>query len=151
NHNRRIIETMLIIVVLGMTMLFTRMHEHRLLALNLYYLPVIISGYYLGRSSAGILALFSTLTVTISTLIWPEAMAAHNSAPAIAMAITLWAAVLGLAAILIGTLCDERASTVSELQRAYVGIAEVLSKYLHGSDPRNDTRAARVARLGQQM
>ncbi len=150
-RNRRTLEIMMIIIVLGMTALFTRMRDHRLLSLNLFYLPVILSGYFLGRFSAGILALFSALTVTIASLIFPHPFASYGSPVLIGLALTIWSAILGLAAILIGTLCDERATTVSDLQRAYVGIAEVLSKYLHGSDPKNNTRAARVAQLSQTI
>lgn len=146
-RGRRSLEIMLIVVVIGMTTLFILMREHRLLALNLFYLPVIISGYFLGRYSAGVLALLSALTVTVSTILFPQQFASYVTPTEIAITLTLWSAVLGLAAILIGTLCDERASTVSELQRAYVGMAEVLSRYLHGNDPQNSSRAQRVARL----
>ncbi len=151
-RNRRIVEIMLIVVVLGMAALFVKMGSHRLVALNLFYLPVIVTGYFLGRFSAGVLALFSALAVTIATLVGAQGgFAAYDTPIAMALALTLWAAVLGLAAILIGTLCDEREATVRELQSAYVGIAEVLYSYLQGSDPREETATARVARLAQHI
>jgi response regulator RpfG family c-di-GMP phosphodiesterase len=52
-------------------------------------------------------------------------------------------------AILTGTLCDQRAATVKELHRAYVGVVEVLSKYLQGANPRAKVRSTRVAELSQ--
>lgn len=151
-RNRRVAEAMFLVVVLGMSALYSVMGENRLLALNLFYLPVILAGFYLGRFNAGVLALFSVLAVTIATLGGrPQAFAAYDSPVMIGLALTLWSAVLGLAAILVGTLCDERAATVHELQRAYVGIAEVLSKYLQGSDPKQSTPTGRVAQLSQQV
>ncbi len=146
-RSRVTLEVMLVIVVVGMAALFIRMGEHRLLALNLFYLPVIVSGFFLGRFSAGVLALFSAIAVTIASLLFPNSLATYTNPLHVAIVLTLWSAVLGLSAIMIGTLCDERAATVSELKRAYVGIAEVLSRYLHGNDPRNESRVQRVARL----
>ncbi len=150
-RSKLLLEFMLINIVLGMTMLFVIMCEHRLLALNLFYLPVIVSGYFLGRFCAGVLALFSALLVTIATLVFPTHFVALDSAVGVALALTLWSAILGLAAIVVGTLCDERAATVMELHRAYVGIAEVLSRYLQGFDPKRDSRTRRVACLSQRI
>ncbi|MFQ5416903.1 MAG: HD-GYP domain-containing protein, partial [Myxococcota bacterium] len=64
---------------------------------------------------------------------------------------TVWAAVLGLTALLVGTLCDERASKVEELKIAYIGVVEVLSKYLQGANPRMKARSERVAELSQAV
>jgi len=63
--------------------------------------------------------------------------------------LTIWVAVLGLTAILVGTLCDERAATLHDLQKAYVGVVEVLSKYLQSANPRLKARSERVAELSQ--
>src|SRR5262245_5369874 len=145
---RVLLEVMLMMIVIATATLFARMGAYRMLALNLFFLPVILSGYFLGRFSAGILALLSSLSVVIMTVLSSGPFfGAHDSPITVGLALTLWSAVLGLAAILIGSLCDERAATVSELQRAYVGIAEVLARYLHGSDPRSDTPVGRVAKL----
>src|SRR5262245_2930561 len=149
---RLLLEVLLMVVVLATAILFARMGAYRMLALNLFFLPVIVSGYFLGRFSAGILALLSSLSVVIMTVLSPgPSLGAHDSAITLGLALTLWSAVLGLAAILIGSLCDERAATVAELQRAYVGIAEVLARYLHGSDPKSDTPVGRIAKLSEQI
>jgi response regulator RpfG family c-di-GMP phosphodiesterase len=67
----------------------------------------------------------------------------------IGLAITVWAAVLGLTAILVGTLCDERGAKVDELHEAYVGVVEVLSRYLQSADPRVKARSTRIAEMCQ--
>lgn len=149
---RLTLEAMLIVITLGMSLLFTLMGEHRLMTLNLFYLPVILSGYYLGRTRAGILALLSALTITIAATIAPTPTVATTASPLVtSVALVVWSASLGLAALLVGTLCDERASTLSELQRAYVGVAEVLARYLQGARGNTQPQSLRVAELSRSI
>ena len=60
----------------------------------------------------------------------PTEFAAYVSPMVIYLILGVWGAVLGLSAILVGTLCDERAARINELHEAYVGVAEVLSRYM---------------------
>lgn len=155
NTDRRAFEFMLIAIVLGMSAVAFQLGGYKLVVLNLFYLPIILSGYYLGRASACLLALLCTLAVTVVTAIDPAGLAAYFSPLLGGLSLAVWAAVLALVAILVGTLCDEREKTVDELHQAYVGVVEVLSKYLQGGNPRVKTRSVRVAELtqlvGQEM
>lgn len=146
---RHVLEIMLIVVALGMTTLFTQMGPYRAIVLHLFFLPIVVSGYFLGRTSSGVLALFCALAVTIAATLFPGDFAAFSTPVLVGLALTVWAAVLGLTAILSGTLCDERATTVRELHKAYVGVVEVLSKYLQGGNPRSKARSTRIAELSQ--
>ncbi|HUU81865.1 MAG TPA: HD domain-containing phosphohydrolase [Phycisphaerae bacterium] len=148
---RHVFEIMLIVLVLGMTMLFAMMGQHGLLALNLFFLPVLLCGYFLGRGSAGVMALLSVLAVTIAATWFLPRFGAYDTPVMVGLALTIWAAVLGLAAILMGTLCDERHRTVNELHRAYVGVVEVLFKYLQSSNPQTKARSIRVSELCQRV
>lgn len=150
-RERRIFEIMLVIVTVGMTYLVYRMGGYKLVALNLFFLPIVLSGYYLGRTSAGILALFCALAVTVATTLDPSGFAAYSSPITIGLALTVWAAVLGMTAILVGTLCDERAAKVNELHEAYVGVVEVLSRYLQTGDPKVKGKPIRVAEMCQSV
>ena len=150
-NDRTTLEIFLIIVTLGAAVLFAQMGEYKTVALNLFYLPIIVSAYFLGRTSAGVLALLCVLTVTITTTTVSSGFGAFDTPLMIGLMLTIWGAVLGLVAILVGTLCDQRASTVRELHRAYVGVVEVLSKYLQGGNPRNKNRSVRVAELSQMV
>ncbi len=148
---RLVLEIMFVIVTIGMTFLLFRMGGYKMVVLNLFYLPIVLSGYYLGRTHAGVLALFCVLAVTIVTTLDASAFATFNSPVMIGLALTVWAAVLGLTAILVGTLCDERAKTVEELHVAYVGVVEVLSKYLQSANPKVQDRSTRIAQLSQSV
>jgi hypothetical protein len=150
--DRRAFEIMLIVVVLATTVLLTRMGVHRTVVLNLFYLPIVLTGYYLGRYSAGTLAFFAILCVTIATALDSTGLAATYASPVmIGLVLTVWAAVLGLTALLTGTLCDERAATVKELHEAYVGVVEVVSKYLQGSESKGIRRSTRVAEICERV
>ena len=146
---RRIFECMLVLVTVGMTYLVYQMGGYKLVALNLFFLPIVLSGYYLGRNSAGVLALFCALAVTVATTMDPSGFAAYTHPIMMGLSLTVWAAVLGLTAILVGTLCDERSAKVDELHEAYVGVVEVLAKYLQSGNPKMKTRAVRLAELCQ--
>lgn len=147
--DRGVFEVMLIVVTLGMTYLLYRMGGYKMVALNLFFLPIVLSGYYLGRTSAGILALFCTLSVSIATTLDSTGFASYSNPVMVGLALTVWAAVLGLTAILVGTLCDERAAKIDELHEAYVGVVEVLSKYLQSGNPKLKARSVRIAELCQ--
>ncbi len=149
--DRRVFEIMLVVLTVGMTFLLYKLGGYKMVALNLYFLPIVLSGYYLGRSSAGILALFCALTVTVVVTLDSTGLAAYDSPVVVALALTTWAAVLGLTAILVGTLCDQRAETVGELEVAYVGVIEVLSRYLQSANPKFKAKSVRVAERAQHV
>ena len=149
--NRRVLEVMLILIVLGMAGMVSQMGGYKMVVLSLFFMPIVLSGYYLGRSSACVLALFSALSVTIAVAWDATAFAALDMPIMIGLAIVLWAATLGLTAILVGTLCDERARTVGELHEAYVGVVDVLAKYLQSAHSGVKARSHRVAELSQEV
>lgn len=149
--HRLAFEVMLMVVVISMAGLFLRLGQHGMVGLNLFFLPVILSGYFLGRSAAGVLALLSAISVTIAASFIGANFSGFNSPLMVGLGLAIWAAVLGLVALLMGTLCDERMRSVKELQKAYVGVVEVLSKYLQSANPRVKDRSTRVAELSQQI
>lgn len=149
SRERRFFEVMLVFVVCGMACLAAQLGQYKLVALNLFFLPIILDAYFRGRTSSCILALLAVLAVTIVTVLDPTGLTARYTPIISGLALALWAAVLGIAAILVGTLCDERARTVRELHQAYVGVVEVLTKYLQGGNPNVKARSIRVAELCQ--
>lgn len=151
SRERSILEIMLMIVVIGMTYLMLRMGGYKAVALNLFFLPIVLSGYYLGRAHAGVLALFTALLVTIATILDSTGYAAYISTFTIGLALIIWAGILGLTALLVGTLCDERAAKADELHEAYIGVVEVMSKYLQSGNPRVKARSVRTAEIAQMV
>lgn len=148
---QRFLEFALIVICIGLACLLHIVSGYKMVVLNLFYLPIVLAAFFLGRYRAGVLALFSVIAATVVAALSLGDFAAHTSATTIALALTVWAAVLGLNAILVGTLSDERAEKLAELHDAYVGVVEVLSRYLSNADPSMKDRAQRISELSQKV
>jgi response regulator RpfG family c-di-GMP phosphodiesterase len=81
----------------------------------------------------------------------PGEFGGSQSIVVVGLSMLIWGAVLCLSALLVGSLSDERNAKVRELHEAYVGVVEVLSKYLQSANPRLKDRATRVAELCQKV
>lgn len=145
------LEISLIIISLGLTSLMWSMTGYKLVVLNLFYLPVVLAGFFLGRYRAGVLASFSVMAASVVTALNLNDFAAFSSPLVVALAVTLWAAVLGLVALLVGTLSDERNRTLQDLHEAHVGVVEVLARYLQSAHPKLKDRSKRVAHLSEAV
>src|SRR5579871_6608455 len=145
------LEIALIIVSLGLTCLMWMLTGYKLVVLNLFYLPVVLAGFFLGRYRAGVLASFSVIAASIVAALNLHDFAAYSSPLVVGLAVTLWAAVLGLVAILVGTLSDERNRTLRDLHEAHVGVVEVLARYLQSAHPKLKDRSKRIAELSEAV
>ena len=145
------LEIALIIVTLGLTCLMWNLTGYKLIVLNLFYLPVVLAGFFLGRYRAGVLASLAVLSASIVTAMNLNDFAAFNSPLIVGLSVSLWAAVLGLVALLVGTLSDERTQTLKHLHEAHVGVVEVLARYLQSAHPKLKDRSQRVAELSESV
>lgn len=150
-RDRHWFEIFLTLIVLATAALMVFIGPFKAVVLHLFFLPIVLAGYFVGRANAGVLALLSVLVVTIVTILSPTGFGSFEAPVLVGLAVTIWGAVLGLTAILVGTLCDTRAATVEELHTAYVGVVEVLSKYLQGGNPHAKSRSTRIAELSQMI
>lgn len=150
-REQHIMEGMLVLVSIALAVLTYEMEGYKMVILNLFYLPVVLSAFFLGRYRAGILAVFCVIATSMVTVLEMEGFAGYNSPVAIGLAVTIWGAILCLTAILVGTLSDERSAQATELHDAYVGVVEVLSKYLQGGNQQLKARTARVAAMSQEV
>jgi len=148
---KRILEIMLIVICVGIASLFYAMYGYRMVILNLFFLPIALAGFFLGRYRAGLMSLFCIIAISMVTMSRLVDLSAATSPLVIALAVAAWGAVLGLTALLTGSLSDERSNKVKELHEAYVGVVEVLSQYLQSGDPRVTARSVRVAELSQNV
>jgi len=154
-HNEHTLEATLFLITLALTCLLYWVQGYKMVVLNLFHLPVVLAAFYLGRYRSGILALVCVLLASGVAAGDLEHFAATTSPLVIGLAITVWAAVIGLNAIFVGTLSDERTRKLQELHDAYMGVVEVLSHYLKSADPILENRSKRIAtlseRVGRQM
>jgi putative nucleotidyltransferase with HDIG domain len=145
-------EILIVTVILGGTLLVHSVVDAASVMLHFFYFPVIIAAHYFGRNLAMSTAVFTVLAVTILTLSQPEQ---HTfGAPTLTVSILLllaWGGFLGLSALVVGTLADQRASHIKELREAHTGIIEVLAKYLQAADPYTTSHSMRVADLAEKL
>jgi hypothetical protein len=142
---------MLSVICVALTCTLYMMNGYKMVILNLFFLPVVLAGLFLGRYRAGILALLCVLCASVATILRLNDLTMGTSPLIIAMAVAVWGAVLGLAALLVGTLSDDRAAKLKELHEAYVGVIEVLSQYLQSANPGLCAQSTRVAELSQDL
>lgn len=147
----RTLEICLVIISIGLATLLFQLRNHNLVVLNLFYLPVALGALFLGRYRAGVLTLFCVVVVLAVSMVKLGSSPSGSSPLVTALALTFWGAVMGLNALLIGTLSDERLANLRDLHDAHVGVVEVLSQYLTSADAELKVRAQRVADLSQRV
>ena len=151
SKDHRALEILLVVIAVAIAYLLYRTIGYKMVVLNLFYLPVILSGFFLGRYRAGILAFLCVISASVVTAFDIAHFASYNSPIIVALALMTWAAVLGLTALMVGTLSDENNTQMNELHEAYVGVVEVLTRYLQSANPRLKAQSSRVAELCQQV
>jgi hypothetical protein len=150
-RDQRILEIILVLLAVALTCLVYKSEGYKLVTLNLFFLPVVLSAFFLGRYSAGVLAVFCVMTTSLVCAMELNDFSSYTSPLAIGLSVTVWGAILCLTALLVGTLSDERSSQAVELHEAYVGVVEVLAKYLQGGNPQLNASTTRVVNLSQRI
>lgn len=147
----RTLEVMLVLIVLGLGAILHSVQHSQIVILNLFFLPVVVAGFYLGRYRSGSLALFSV--VVASTVIGLDLgrFSSVGSPLVIAISVIFWGAVLGLTSILVGTMSDERTASMLEAHEAHVGVVEVLTRYLQSANPSLRQHAENVDQLAEKV
>lgn len=141
-------ELLLVTIVLAITLVAHGLLNASHVIVHFYYLPVIIAAHYFGRTLACTIALLSVLTVSAFMLLSPLHYQTMVTTPMMAiMSMIAWGGFLGLNALLMGTLSNQRAQAINELREAHVGIIEILSKYLNAADQYTKSHSMRVAEL----
>ncbi len=149
--NERFLEVSLVFITIALAAVLYVGGHMQLAVLNLFFLPVVLAGFFLGRYRAGVLALFAVVIASIVMTLDMSAVYNPTSPLLIALAVLLWGAVLGLAALLVGTLSDDCTTKAMEAHEAHVGVIEVLAKYLQSANPHLESRAKRVAEISEQV
>lgn len=119
--------------------------------LNFYYLPVFIAGYYLGRRKAVLTAFASILFTFLYSLTLNGWQSNYETITEFISALAIWGAFLTLSAILVGTLSEQKEEKIDELKIAYIGVLEILSKYLETGDPVTKSHSVRVADMSMRI
>jgi putative nucleotidyltransferase with HDIG domain len=120
--------------------------------LNFFYLPIIIAGYFLGKRFAVLTAVLCVLVVAWTAVLFPQTFFAEvGMKPYVVISLLAWASFLILTSAVIGYLYEEKERTIQELREAYIGVIEILSKYLESSDRYTKGHSIRVSHLAEDI
>ena len=151
DHVERTLEIILVLIVVALSCLLANVPGYKMVVLNLFYLPIVLAAFFLGRYRGGILALFAAISASAVAVLDLSNFVTSMSPLVIGLALTIWGAVLGLTAILVGTLSDERSAKIEELHESYVGVVEDLSKYLQSANQTLKDRSKRICDLSRKV
>jgi putative nucleotidyltransferase with HDIG domain len=144
-------EKILVAVILIAAFFGTYFIEEESIVLNFYYLPVLVAGYFLGRRMGVLTAVFSILALLIFVLVFPERFLGDKAFWHSIARLSSWGGFLILASVTVGTLYEENERRLQDLKNAYIGILEILSKYLESTDPYTKGHSVRVSELAMEI
>ncbi len=144
-------EQTLVLTVL-LSILFVHYFVYQKMAfLNFYYLPVLLAGFYLGRRTAVLFSVFCILLVTIFFITTPQFFSQRGGTFEIAISLIFWGSFLMLSSYVTGTLFMHKEKGIQDLKNTYMGVLEILSKYLESTDRYTKGHSIRVAQLATEI
>lgn len=141
---RKFEHIIVMLVLLGVVCISYAIDE-KMMMLNFFYLPVLLAGYFIGKRASVLAAIFSVLAVLFSVLLNTDAFKAGRGIGYLTSSLSGWAGFLLLTSYVVGVLYEQKQKRIDELQRAYVGILEILVKYLESTDRYTKGHSERVA------
>lgn len=148
NFARYNIEIIVVISLFAIFGLLKIVIEYEFAFLNLYFIPVLVSGYFLGRKRAILSAIASVLLTILFLIKWPDELLAANGQLYGGLNILVWASLLVLSSILVSTLNE------SNRDRQATATLRLLEKYVRDISKKENhcVRVGRLARvIGQEL
>jgi hypothetical protein len=144
-------EVSLIILILVGILAIAFLVHYKFAFLNFFFLPVILSGYFLGQRRAVLTAIFCILLMILYLLFFNLVF---GTRPGLSLDqvinLIAWGGFLILTGAIIGTVSEQRESKIRNLRRSYFGSLEILLKYMEVADDVKP-RSLRVALLAGKM
>jgi hypothetical protein len=142
--------SLILLIVVGILAIAFLVH-FKFAFLNFFFLPVILAGYFLGKKEAVLISILSILLV-VFYLLFSKILAGTGVGLSLDEGITLvtWSSFLILIAAIIGTLTEQRETRMKNLYSAYIGVLEILLKYLEVADEERP-RSLRIAHMAGKM
>lgn len=144
-------EKILVVIILMVAFIGTYLVEEKFIILNFYYLPVLTAGYFLGRRMGALAAVFSILAVLICALFFPRRFLDGKEILTGVAQLSSWSGFLILVSFTVGSLYEKNEQRVKELKKAYIGVLEILSKYLESTDRYTKGHSVRVSDFATEI
>ncbi|MBW1641557.1 MAG: HD domain-containing protein [Deltaproteobacteria bacterium] len=145
-------EKLIVLSILLIIVYITYFVPYKIGFLNFFYLPIIIAGYYLGKRMSVLTAILCILFVVFFLILSPESFFTPESGKLYTIvSLVSWSSFLILASAALGYLYEEKERRIKELKEAYIGVLEILSKYLESTDRYTQGHSVRVAYLSEDV
>ncbi len=136
-----------ILVVLSLFAIFGLLKivlANEIALLNLYFIPVLLSGYFLGKKRAILSAVASVLLAVLFLIRWPDELLGASGELYAGLNILVWASLLILSSILVSTLNEDR------YHRQATATLRLLEKYIRDITEQ-ENHSARVGSLAREI
>ena len=144
-------EKILVAIIFVVAFLGTYLVEEVSLIFNFYYLPVLVASYFLGRRIGILVALLSIIDVMICAMLFPQRFFGDQLIWHSIVKLSSWSIFLFLASVTVGTLYEQNERRLEDLKKAYIGIIEILAKYLESTDRYTKGHSVRVSELSMEI
>jgi putative nucleotidyltransferase with HDIG domain len=145
-------EKILVLSILIIVVFISYLVSYKMGFLNFFYLPIIAAGYFLGKRMAVLTAFLCILVVIAFLLISPASFFISGvDKTYVIVSLTAWSSFLILTSAVIGYLYEEKEKRIKDLRAAYIGILEILTKYLESADRYTKGHSVRVAHLAEDI
>lgn len=125
-------ERLLVVLLVSTMLLIHYVVVYQLAFLSFYYLPVIVAGFFLGRTAAVSAAVFIvTLVVFFNAVVGLDGPAGHSASFLIVIP---WGGFLVLTAYVVGTLAEDRQHRLNDLKASNIAMLELLTFHLESSE-----------------
>src|SRR3989337_236281 len=120
--------------------------------LYFYFIPVLVAGYYIGMKGAVLSSIMTVLIVTLRLLISPHTFTINSGFDMeLILQIITWGSFLILSSYVVGLLYEEKESRYRDLKQSYVGVVEILVKYIESVDRYTKGHSVRVADIAMDI
>ncbi len=148
----RYFEPLLVINII-LTLLFIDMFiVDKVVFLYFYFIPILMAGYYIGMRGAVLSSVMTVLIVTLRLLISPKTFSISAEIDMeLILQITTWGSFLVLSSYVVGRLYEEKEARYRDLKQSYVGVVEILVKYIESVDRYTKGHSVRVADIAMDI
>ncbi len=96
-------------------------------------------------------AVFSIVVMIVSALVLPVTFVKGQESFKVVAQLSSWGGFLILASVAVGTLYEQNENRLRDLKNAYIGVLEILSKYLESTDRYVKGHSVRVSELAMEI
>jgi len=115
----RHLELIFVLLIAFLVLILFFFIPYKFAFLNLFYLPVLLAAYFLGRKKSLLASLHIILLVALTALMRPEWFTSHGVVLSTMVMITIWGGFLVLTSIIIGSLQERISKGFTETRRLY--------------------------------